>query len=65
MNSSEQILSRIRTKPIRKFKIAELIIYIIVNSAVNNKQLNTLSWALCMKIKTLSSWVCQLIPVVS
>ena len=31
----------------------ELIIDMIAYITVNNKQLNTLSWALCMKIKTL------------
>ena len=36
------------------FKIVELIIDMKVNSPVNNNHLNTSSWALCMKIKTLS-----------
>ena len=49
--------------PICNFKIVELIIDMIVNSTVNNKQINTLSWAICMKIKTLSLRGCQLISV--
>ena len=32
----------------------ETDIDMIVNSTVNNKQLNTLFWVLCMKMKTLS-----------
>ena len=63
MNSREQILSRKRTNPTCNFKIVKLIIDMIVNSTVNNKQLNTLSWALCMKIKTLSLRGRQLISV--
>ena len=63
MNLCEQILSRKRTNPIYNFKIVELIIDMIVNSTVNNKQLKTLSWALCMKIKTLSVRGRQLISV--
>ena len=43
-----------RTNPICNFKIVELIIDMIVYITVNNKQLNTLSWAICMKIKTLA-----------
>ena len=43
-------LSRKRTNSICNFKIVELIIDMIVNITVNNEQLNTLSWALCMKI---------------
>ena len=50
MNSREQILSRKRTNPICNFKIVKLIIDMIVNSTVNNKQLNTLFWALCKHI---------------
>ena len=63
MNSYKQILSRKRTNPICNFKIVELIIDMIGNSTVNNKQLNTLFWALCMKIKTLSVRDPQLISV--
>ena len=63
MKSCEQILSRKRTNPICNFKIVELIIDIIVYSTVNNRQLNTLSWALCIKIKTLSLRGRQLISV--
>ena len=63
MNSCEQILSRKRTNPICNFKIVELIINMIVYITVNNKQLNTLSWALCMEIKTLSLRARQLISV--
>ena len=63
MNSREQILSRKRTNPICNFKIMELIIDMTANSTVNNKQLNTLSWALFMKIKTLSLRGRQLILV--
>ena len=40
-----------------------VIIDMIVYITVNNKQLNTLSWALCMNIKTLSLWDRQLISV--
>ena len=36
------------------FKIVELTVDMIVNSIVSNKQPCTLSWALCMKINTLS-----------
>ena len=35
----------------------------IVNSTVNNKQLKTLSWVLCMEIKALSLRVRKLITV--
>ena len=63
MNSHEQILSRRRTNPIFNFKVVELIIDMIVNSTVNNKQLNALSWALCMNIETLSLRGRQLISV--
>ena len=63
MNSREQILSRKRTDPICTFQIVELIIDMIVNSTVNNKQLNTLSWALCLKIETRSLRGFQLISV--
>ena len=63
MNTREQILSRKRTNPICNFKIVELIIDIIVNSIVDNKQLNTFSLALCMKMKTLSLRGRQLISV--
>ena len=52
-------LSRKRINPICTFKIVKLIIYMIVNSKVNNKQLNTLSWGFCMKYKTLSLRGCQ------
>ena len=41
MNSCEQIVSRKRTNPKSNFKIVELIIDMVVNSTVNNKQLNT------------------------
>ena len=41
----------------------ELIIDMIVYITVNNKQLNTLSWVLCTKIKTLSLRDRQLISV--
>ena len=40
------------------FKIVELIINMIVNSAVNDEQLNALSYALCVKINTLSLSAC-------
>ena len=40
--------------PYSTSKSWEQIKDMIVNSTVNNKQLNTLSLALCMKIKTLS-----------
>ena len=63
MNSCEQISSRKRLNSICNFKIVELIKDVIVNSTVNNKQLNTLSWALCMKVKTLSLNVRQLVLV--
>ena len=63
MNSCEQILSRKRTNPIYNFKIVEQIIDVIVYITVNNKQLNTLSWELCMNIKTLSLRDRQLISV--
>ena len=63
MNSCEQILSRKRTNPIYSFKIVKLIIDMIVNSTVNNKKLNTLFWALCVKMKTLSLRGRQLISV--
>ena len=63
MNSHEQILSRKRTNPICNFKIVELIIDMIVNSTMSNKQLNILSWTLCMKIKSLSLRGRQLILV--
>ena len=63
MNSRERILSRKRTNPICNFKIVELIIDMIVNSTVNNKYLNTLSWALRMKIQILSLRGRQLISV--
>ena len=53
MNFCKRISSRKRTNPICNFKIVELIIDMIVNSTVNKKQLNTLSWALCMKVKPL------------
>ena len=46
MKSCERILSRKRTNPICNFKIVELIIDMILYTTVNNKQLNTLSWAL-------------------
>ena len=52
-----------KTTLICNFRIVELIIDIIHNSTVNNKQLNPLSWALCMKIKTLSLRVRQLISL--
>ena len=63
MNSCEQILSRKRTNPICNSKIVELIIDMIVYTTVDNKQLNTFSWALCMNIKTLSLRDRQLISV--
>ena len=44
MNSCEQIISRKITNPICNFKIMELIIDMIANNTVNNKQLKTLSW---------------------
>ena len=49
--------------PLCNFKILELIIDMIVYCTVNNKQLNTLSWVLCIKIKTLSLRGLQLISV--
>ena len=39
------------------------IIDMIVSSAVSNKQLNTLFWALCVKIKPISLRGRQLISV--
>ena len=45
-----QILSKKGTNAVCNFKIVELIIDMIVYYTVNNKQLNALSWALCMKI---------------
>ena len=63
MNSCEQILLRKKTNPIGNFKIVELIIYMIVYITVNNEQLNIVSWALCMHIKTLSLRDHQLISV--
>ena len=38
------------SNPIRKFKIIELITDMLVNSTVNNKQLKTLSWIVCVQI---------------
>ena len=52
-----------KKKPICNFKILELIIDMIDNSTVNNKQLNTMSWALCTKMKPLSLKVRQFISV--
>ena len=52
MNLCKQIMSRKITNPIYNFKIIELIIDMIVNSTVKNKQLKTLSRVLCMKMKT-------------
>ena len=52
-----------RTNPVCNFKIVELSIDMIVNSTVNNKRLNTLSRALCMKIITLCLRGRQLISV--
>ena len=63
MNLCEQILSRNRTNPICNFKIVELILDMIVYITVNNRQLKTLCWALCMKIKSLSLRDRQLISV--
>ena len=63
MNSCKHILSRKRTNPICNFKVVELIIDMIVYITMNKKQLNTLSWALCMKIKTFSLRDRQLISV--
>ena len=63
MNPCEQILSRKKTNPIFNFKILELIIDMIVCITVNNKYLNTLSWALYMNIKPLSLRDRQLISV--
>ena len=50
MNSCELILPRKRTNPTCNFNIVELITDMIVNNTMNNGQLNTLSWALCMDI---------------
>ena len=63
MNSCEQILSKKKTNPIFNFKILELIIDMIVYITVNNKQLNTLSWALYTNTKPLSLRDRQLISV--
>ena len=52
-----------KTNPICNFKIVELFIDMIVNSTVNTEQLNTLSWAPCMKLKTPSLRVHRLILV--
>ena len=52
-----------KDQPHMHFKIVELIIDRIVYITVNNKQLNTLSWALCMNIKTLSLKDRQLISL--
>ena len=54
MNSCEQILSRKGTNAIMQLQNRETDCRYDSNSTMNNKQLNTLSWALCMKIKTLS-----------
>ena len=61
--SYELVRTRKRTNLICNFTIVELIIDMVVYITVNNKQLNTLSWALCMKIKTLSLRDRQLISV--
>ena len=45
------------------FEIVELIIDMIVNSTVNNRQLNTLSLVIYMEIETFSLTVRRLISV--
>ena len=65
MNSCEQFISRKRTNPIlHNLNIVELIIDMMLNSTVKKKpQFITLSWTLCMKIKTLNLRVHQLISL--